>query len=189
MPLSYTELAEAHHRKSVRLRQHAYTQGTYFVTICTKGRGHLFGEIVVEKMMLNNYGNIADKTWFDLFGTHRHVELDAFIVMPNHVHGILHLSLGDLGRGVRSAIRPYAPTTNAHEKILKGPVAHSLGAYIRTYKSLVTQGIRSIHPEFERHIWQRNYHEHIIRNETELRQIRKYISDNPKKWEEDSENM
>jgi REP element-mobilizing transposase RayT len=165
-----------HHRKSIRLQGYDYAQaGAYFVTLVTWQRDCLFGEIRDGKMILNAFGKIADECWRAIPGHFPRVELGAHVVMPNHVPGIIAIVEG------RGAIYR-APTVEQFGK----PTVGSLPTIIRTYKAAVT---RQIGRQFNATgIWQRNYYEHVIRNEHEMDNIWRYIESNPAQWAEDAEN-
>ncbi len=164
---------ERHHRRSIRLPGYDYSsEGAYFVTICTKNREELFGKIEDGQMRLNDIGESVEHVWFGLPDRYQNIEIDEFAVMPNHFHGIVWIDyVGASLVGARAGTRP-APT---------------LGGIIGGFKSLTTVGHikQSIYNPPK--LWQRNYHERIIRNDTELFQIRKYIVENPLKWGEDPE--
>jgi len=169
-----------------------YTQpGAYFITICTHDRIHLFGEIRDGKMVLNESGRIAYDEWMQTPKIRPDTTLDEFVVMPNHIHGIIRR--GDpAGRPCRGNPpgRPCAKTTN-------GPASGSIGAIIGQYKSLTTKRIRAARlgtpmatvRGIATMIWQRGYYDHIIRDDESLNRIREYISNNPLKWHEDRENV
>ena len=153
---------EIHHRRSVRLKGYDYRrQGMYFVTVCLHGRVPHFGEVVEGQMCLSENGRRTQEVWFglpDRFGT---IELDEWMVMPDHIHGILVLN---------------DPHFEHHRA--------TLGEIVRTYKAVTTRLIRSSGtPEFA---WQRSYHERIIRifNPLELTNIRQYIANNPARHQE-----
>jgi len=155
-----------HHRRSIRLRGYDYSQaGVYFVTLCAHERARLFGSMEGAVVRLNEVGHLVQRLWEQLPEHFSGVELDAFVVMPNHVHGIVVLS--DLGAMNR------APT---------------VGEIIRAYKARCTHGINRLHGTKGQPIWQRNYYEHIIRNESSLQEIREYIANNPAQWAIDREN-
>ena len=167
---------DVHHRHSIRLKEYDYTQnGAYFVTIVTYQREPLFGEIVDGVMQLNEWGEIARREWFKTAELRPFVELyeDEFVVMPNHAHGILWMN-DDVGAERRSA-----PTDMPHV------TAGSLGAIVRAYKSAVTYAINAARQTRGMVVWQRNYYEHIIRNDADLNRIRNYIVNNPLKWADD----
>jgi len=170
---------EIHHRRSIRLKDYDYSQpGAYFVTICVKGRKLLFGEIIDGQMVINRYGEIVKYTWYDLPNHNDNILLDEFVIMPNHVHGIIiinNVGAGSVGAGSEPA--PTTPTTN-----------NSLTEIVRQFKTFSAYRINKIRQMTGVPVWQRNYYEHIIRNENELNKIRKYIVNNPLKWHLDREN-
>ena len=163
-------------RKSIRLKGFDYSQPSrYYVTICTQNKENIFGNIQNGKTMLNKYGKIAEKEWLNTKIIRPNVDLDYFIIMPNHLHGIIIIK--EYGRGVLR----YAPT-NIPTNEFRSP-SESLGAIIRGYKSTVTKQINELRNTPGLKLWQRNYYEHIIRNEKDLYRIRRYIVQNPLKWE------
>jgi REP element-mobilizing transposase RayT len=182
---------QKHHRRSIRLKGYDYTQaGAYFVTMVTWRREPLFGEIVDGETRLNGLGQVVQREWERL--THRfpHIQLDAFVVMPNHVHAIIFIVDG---RGEASAIKKpvlseslSVDASPQHAPI--GTQPGSLGAIIQNFKSISARKINQIRCMRGSPLWQRNYYEHIIRHDGELNRIRQYISDNPRRWAEDNEN-
>ena len=169
---------ERQHRRSIRLRAYDYREaGAYFVTVCTVNREFVFGEIVDGAMELNSLGNIVDDEWHRTAILRRHVSLDAFVIMPNHVHGIICLN-GEEGKA------RLAPTTGRFRQ----PVADSLGAIVGAFKSASTKRINDSRGTRGTALWQRNYFEHVIRNEQELNGVREYIAVNPARWSEDANN-
>jgi putative transposase len=168
--------SQKHHRRSIRLKEYDYAQpGGYFVTIVTYQRDLFFGEIMDEEMVLNDFGKIADECWRAIPEHFPNVELGAYVVMPNHVHGIITITDG------RGTIYR-APTQEQFQK----PVTGSIPTIIRTYKSAVTRIIGREHNTTG--IWQKNYYEHIIRNHEDWDRIHRYIESNPSMWAEDEEN-
>jgi putative transposase len=164
-----------HHRHSIRLKGYDYSQaGAYFVTLVTWQRECLFGEVVNEEMILNRYGEIAAQTWQWLENQYPYVELGAWVVMPNHSHGILIIH--DDGRGGSRS----APTVKIKHK--------PLGQLIGAFKTVSTKQINLLRQTEGQIVWQRNYYEHIIRNEREMENIWKYIESNPVMWYDDEEN-
>ena len=154
-----------HHRRSIRLQGFDYTrEGAYFVTVCTRNRGCLFGDVVEGEMRLNNAGRLVEAVWEGLSDHYPHVELDAWVIMPNHVHGIVML--------VRAA----------------NTMRHGLSEIVRAFKTFSARRINAMHGTPGAPVWQRNYYEHIIRNDDALQHIRQYISENPACWAEDAEN-
>ena len=195
-----------HHRHSIRLKGYDYTQqGAYFVTICTHQRNCLFGEIVDGEMKLNTNGEIARGSWLSIPRHFQNVELDEFVIMPNHLHGIILIVnnaevefsevegealaiLNDQNQQNLSR-QCFAPTVNTGETIkINGTKPQSLAAIIQNYKSVSTRQINRINKAQGSVIWQRNYYEHIIRDEEALNNIRQYIFNNPINWVEDKEN-
>ena len=158
-----------HHRRSVRLRGYDYAQaGWYFVTVCTQDHVCLFGRVTGGHMELNAPGRMIHTAWEHLPDHHHNVEVDAFIVMPNHVHAIIVLFPTGDGRAL------------------------SLADVVRGFKTFTTRqyavGVkRNGWPPFSGRLWQRSYYEHIIRHERSLNKIRQYIVDNPAQWPHDPE--
>ena len=180
-----------HHRRSIRLKGYDYTQpGAYFVTICTHERTCLFGEVVDGVMVLNAYGRIAQACWESIPDHFPHVQLDAVVIMPNHMHGIIWIVDDDgnttCGGGRGTARR--APTTTTTTERFGAPVPGSLPTIIRSFKSAVTKHINAHRGTPGAPVWQRNYYEHIIRNEQALNAIRRYIAENPLRWHLDRYN-
>jgi putative transposase len=173
-----------HHRRSIRLQQYDYGQyGFYFITVCTHNRFCLFGAIEHDVMRFTVQGEIAAACWMAIPDHFLHIELDEWIVMPNHVHGILRVGdCGGTGRG--TACR--APTTAMEVAPIEKfgvPVSGSIPTVIRSFKSAVTKGINDLSQSSARCVvWQRNYWEHLIRDEGELQRIREYIRNNPLHW-------
>jgi putative transposase len=150
-------------RVSLRLGNYDYTApGGYFVTACTLGRACLFGDVLADQVHLNPFGNIVADSWRGLASLPG-VEPDAFVVMPNHVHGVLFLRAG------------------------QGPPLH-LGIAVCQLKSGAARRINTLRQTPGKPVWQRGYHERVIRNEDELRSIREYIDLNPLSWALDAEN-
>ncbi len=170
IPMKYDP--KIHHRRSIRLKRYDYSQpGAYFVTIVTRQRECLFGEIVGGEMKLNDWGEIADECWRAIPEHFPNVESGAHIVMPNHVHGIVVITVG---------------ATHASPLPQNGIKPGSLGVIIGSYKSAV---MKRINREYNATgIWQRNYYEHIIRDNDDMERIWNYIELNPTMWTDDGEN-
>lgn len=169
-----------HHRRSIRLAGHDYaSEGGYFITIVTHGRLCLFGQVVEGEMKLNEFGKIVWEEWFKSASIRKEIELDLdeFVVMPNHIHGIVYIN-GDGGWGDR----PVAPTKPI------GPAPKSIGSFVGGFKSSVTKRINALRYTPGAPIWQRNYYEHIINSEKDYENIVNYIDSNPLQWELDKEN-
>ena len=165
------------HRRSIRLKEYDYGHpGAYFVTVCTHRRKCLFGEIGQGKIVLKEMGKIVEKEYMISSKIRREIGLDAFVIMPNHIHGIVticdHHPVGATGR---------SPLHSKHRTL----PPKSLGSFVAGFKSSVTQRINEIRGTPGQPVWQRNYYEHVIRNEIDLQEIREYIQDNPLKWLED----
>jgi REP element-mobilizing transposase RayT len=167
-----------HHRRSIRLKGYDYSSaGAYFVTICVEGGESVLGEVVNGEMVLSEYGRIVEACWQDLVNHYKHVILDAFVTMPNHIHFIVIFLDVHVGAGhVRAGLRP-APTNNRKQ--------HGLPEIVRALKSFSSRRINELRDTTGAPFWQRNYYEHIIRNERALNAIREYIKNNPANWLED----
>lgn len=182
---------ETHRRRSLRLQGYDYAQaGAYFVTICTHNRKCLFGEVVNGGMRLNDAGYLAAIMWSSLSERFRETELDMFVVMPNHLHGIIVLSDDISPAQIQGGHegRPYAT-----EGAVTARAVPTIGDIIGAFKSLFTlqfiEGVKNKRWErFDRRVWQRNYYEHVIRDEKDLDRVRRYIDENPLRWEFDQEN-
>ena len=195
-----------HHRRSIRLKGYDYTQpGAYFVTICAYQRNEIFGAIVGKSMQLSPLGIIVQSEWFRSIGIRKEIRLfeDEFVVMPNHLHGIVWIVGADGVRpdgvrpdgvrpdgvrpdgvrpdGVRPVRKKGASLVPLHAPLHR--VARSLGSFVAGLKAAVTS--RAGRELNSANIWQRNYYEHIIRNESELWNIWNYIDTNPLRWQED----
>ena len=172
---------QKHHRRSIRLQGYDYTrEGAYYITIVTYQRQHFFGALVNGEMRLNEWGRIARDEWFKTSALRPYVELyeDEFVVMPNHVHGIVWIENDFVGAERRSA--PTLMKPNVSPK--------SLGAIIRAYKSAVTYAVNALRSQRGEVLWQRNYYEHVIRDHDDYLSKYNYILDNPRNWEADDEN-
>lgn len=162
---------EIHHRRSIRLRDFDYSSPrAYFVTICTWKRECTMGEVVEGKVILSATGKIVQDAWLELPKRFPTISLDSFEVMPNHLHGVIHQ--GAINR---------APTES--RPVGAQFIAPKLGEIIRTFKALVTQRARAA--GIDVFAWQRNYYEHVVRNDEELSRVRQYIEENPLRWEDD----
>ncbi len=204
-------------RGSIRLREYDYASpGIYFVTLCTYDKQYLFGDIVDEKMKLNTYGEIACHEWAQSQQIRDEIKLDEFIIMPNHIHGIVQIvganggspfhNGGSLecanGNNItrannrstrangRSPLHSHVHSPkNANENNNARMKQKSISSLIAGYKSVVTKQINKLRNMPCVPIWQRNYYEHIIRNEISLNKIREYIINNPIKWQYDCNNI
>ncbi len=170
-----------HHRRSIRLKGYDYTQaGAYFVTLCVQNHQCIFGHIEDGEMDFNDMGTIVSDAWEWLARQYDHVDLDAYTVMPNHLHGIIVLS--DPGKGGSRT----APTTAHRKYTLDGKIApmrrKPLGRLIGACKTISTKRINLLRQTPGVSVWQRNYWEHVIRNENALDDVRRYIIQNPQRW-------
>jgi REP element-mobilizing transposase RayT len=185
-----------HHRRSSRLRGYDYSQaGAYFVTICAQDRECLFGDVVYGEMRLNDAGIMVRDVWLKIPGHFSYADIDEFVVMPNHFHGIVVIC-NDNCRGEVSSPIPFVSSIskiNQGRGIPEGgetpPLQRrTLGQIVAYLKYQSTKQINEIRntPGFP--LWQRNYYEHIIRSEEEMKRTREYIINNPLKWSEDEDN-
>ncbi|PIP37481.1 MAG: hypothetical protein CO107_06885 [Deltaproteobacteria bacterium CG_4_9_14_3_um_filter_51_14] len=166
------------HRRSVRLQGYDYSRaGAYFVTVCAHNRACLFGDIVDGEMQLNDAVRMVEQWWAELNNKFPHIETDEYVIMPNHFHGIIILVGADLRVRPHSGAHAGAPLPT----IIQWFKTMTTNAYIHGVK---TNG----GAPFPGKLWQRNYYEHIIRNDDELNRIREYIVNNPAKWALDREN-
>ena len=169
--------ANQHHRKSTRLKGYDYTAaGWYFVSICVHDWEYLFGNIVDGEMQVNQFGKIVSQCWNDIPVHFEYTELDEFVVMPNHFHGIVIID--------RSGTACRATTD---ERQFGKSIAGSLSTIIGSFKSAVTRSTNILRKTPGTAVWQRNFYDRIIRNDRELFNIRQYIITNPLKWEIDRE--
>ncbi len=194
---------EKHHRRSIRLKGYDYSQpGAYFITIVTQERTCLFGDVVDGQMRLNDTGEIVRQCWLDIPAHFPNTGLDEFVVMPNHVHGIIVI----VGAG---SPRPYnapdaqtapdaqsaldAQTTSGAWTGMGAETASirraTLGQIVAYFKYQSTKRINERRGTTGASVWQRNYYEHIIHDDAALQRIREYIANNPLQWELDRENQ
>ena len=192
---------------SHRLKNFDYTSdGAYFITIVTKNRDHFFGEIIDNKMVLNELGNIARDEWVKTpeIRPDMNLSMVEFVVMPNHIHGIIYIGENKFNmintnavarRDAMHGVSTIYGITKTHGLIdlndnnyknKFAPQRKNLSSIIRGYKSAVTRKSRQITTDFA---WQPNYHDRIIRNNYELNRIREYIINNPQLWKRDKNNQ
>jgi len=199
---------DIHHRRSIRLKEYDYSQeGLYFITICVHDRKCLFGKIVVvvgvenvgvenfqplqHELILNDAGNIANECWLEIPKHFPNAILHEHIIMPNHVHGIIELKQYNVDIVGAENFLPLPHQCNEFQKM----IPHSIGSIVKGFKIEVTKwfrnnmggivGVENFQPQQPQSIWQRNYYEHIIRDEKSYQRISDYIIDNPKNWKED----
>ena len=195
---------KSNHRRSIRLREYDYSQpGAYFITIVSYQRKNLFGHIIDGEMILNQAGEIVEKTWLDISKHFPNARCDIYVIMPNHLHGIIEI-IENGPVGARNASHQPNQTYNniefmndkpvgaTHESPLpkrrSGPKPKSIGVMVGLFKAAVTKQLLETGKLTLEKIWQRNYYEHIIRNEDDYQQIADYIESNPTNWEYDQEN-
>ena len=204
-----------HRRRSIRLKGYDYSQkGLYFVTICTQNRECLFGEIIENKINLNIAGKMVENIWLEISQIFPDTKLHEYIIMPNHFHAIVEITTQNIKTpvGAHSISAPNNAHSISARNNAKRPETDSIGAEIdsaptvtgmmmgdgnvslpkimQTFKRYTTiEYIKMVKqnllPPFEKRIWQRNYYEHIIRDEKSYRNIAEYIINNPLKWKED----
>ena len=166
-------------RRSIRLHEYDYSQaGAYFVTICAFRRIHLFGEVARGRVELTEIGNIINQEWLKSLTLRRELMLDRYVIMPDHMHGIVIIqSVGAHGR----APAVITPNGRAHSRAPLRPT-RSLGSFIAQFKAAVTARVNAMRGMPGEPVWQRGYYEHVIRHEQELTAARAYICDNPAAW-------
>jgi len=197
-----------HHRRSVRFPGYDYASpGAYFVTICVHGGECLLGEVADGQMRMNRLGQMVQSAWQAIPAHSSHVRLDAFVIMPNHIHGIVVINRrGEASPATASSATQAAMSDNhtstqpirgdasplpstqpdpGDASPLRGPPAGSLGAIVANLKSVTTRRFNRLRGTPGVPLWQRNYWEHIVRDEVAAHRIRAYIQTNPARWEED----
>jgi REP element-mobilizing transposase RayT len=200
---------EKHHRRSIRLKGFNYTQGNvFFVTICSYQRDCIFGNISDGVMVLNEQGKCVEKAWLETAAKRSSIKLDEFIIMPNHFHGIIWITdEAHLHRRGTACRAPYAyrasridifprslgtarcaPTPDLKCERFGRPVSGSLPTIIRSFKSAAGKYVNESRGSPGTPVWQRNYYEHIIRDNDELQKIMEYIRYNTVNWQSDEEN-
>jgi len=182
--------AKIYHRKNNRYKDYDYSSdGFYFVTVCTQNHKHLFGDIENNRMVLNRYGKIAEKYWVGLPGHYTNCTLDEFVIMPNHVHGIIII---DNGRRERSLTVPRSSLGKNLENAWNGqrpfPTKYGLPEIIRGFKAFSSLEINAIDENADFH-WQKSFYDHVISDENALYKIREYILNNPPKWDSDKNHI
>lgn len=151
-----------HHRKSIRLRNYDYSQaGAYFITVCTQNKECLFGDIIDDEMQFNDAGRIIQLMWNEIPMHYPQVELDVYVIMPNHFHGIFD-------------IRPSEPGAASS--------APTVGRIMRRFKSMSAIAVNRSLGRSLQALWQRNYWERVVRDEKELHGLQEYIVNNPRQW-------
>jgi len=184
---------ELHHRRSIRLPDFDYrTAGAYFVTVCTHERRCTFEDPELRA--------IAEEVWRNVAEIDETGDVDEFVIMPNHVHGIIWIAKSHVV-GARQPGGPFEEppassnaASNRNVAVASplrpavGPPSRSLGAIVGSFKSATAKRINNFRATPGEPVWQRNYYEHVIRNEADLTRVRQYILDNPSRWDDDPEN-
>ncbi len=170
-----------HKRKSIRLKEYDYAlSAEYFVTICTYNREYLFGEIINEEMKLPSIGLIIQEEWLKTKSVRPEIELDEYVIMPNHLHGIIIIK--------EQLKTKNNATVGTHGRASLQREPKSLGSIIAGFKSITTKRINEMRNTPRLPVWQGGFYDHIIRNENDLNNIREYIFNNPLNWQIDEEN-
>lgn len=177
---------QKHHRRSIRLQGYDYSSaGAYFVTMVAWHRECLFGEIVNGEMRLNRYGEIVRKWWDEISKHFQGVETSAFVIMPNHVHGIIFI-IERRGTVPVPDDKTLNDVRGGETPPLRAPTLGQIIAYFK-YKSTKEMNLLDNTGTVTK-FWQRNYYEHVIRNEKDLQNITDYMDANPLSWDDDDEN-
>ena len=179
---------EIHHRRSIRYKGYDYASaGAYFVSVVVQGRLCLFGRVVDGEMRLNGAGKMVRRVWDGMPERFPFIGLDEFVVMPNHVHGVIFFRQVEAMEGVPAMVSTRAPA--------RAPTrgAPTFGEVVGAFKSVTTveygRGVREAGwQRYDWRLWQRNFFERVIRNERELNLIREYIVNNSRNWDSDREN-
>lgn len=164
-------------RKHIRLKAYDYSRcGGCFVTVCVLNKSNVLGEIINGDMRLNDCGNIVKEEWLRMADLRQHVSCGEFIIMPNHLHGIILIYSSS---GIDRATQRVAPT-----KLLSG----SLGSIVGQFKSVTAKRINALRGTAGCSFWQRSFYDHVIRNESDHDRVCEYIINNPLQWSLDEEN-
>ncbi len=187
-----------HHRRSLRLKNYDYSKsGYYFITICTQNREHLCGKIVDDGMVLNVAGDMIHSLWFDIMNDFFNIVLHEFVIMPNHIHGIIEIvdlvgadSISALYHDAKPNMNSQRGKTNMNSRRAEMDSAPTISTMIQSFKRHTTlQYIKMVKngtlPSFNQRIWQRNYYEYIIRDDEDYNRIATYIINNPMTWDDD----
>ena len=175
---------DRHHRRSVRLRQYDYRQsGAYFVTLCTYNRQCLFGEIIDGRMVQDDVGRIVATEWERTPQIRHEIDLDAWVLMPNHLHAIIVIAPAADELSLPQTSLPAGVSIRG-----MGSIKKSLSSLVQGFKSATTVQINAARETPHVPVWQRGFYEHVIPHEADLRRIREYVADNPRRWAEDENN-
>jgi len=174
-----------HHRRSIRIPNYDYTQpGAYYITVTSFDRRKIFGQIMEGKVILSEIGSIVLSEWTRIEKRFKKISLGSFVIMPNHIHGIIIINGRDTGDFVLNSNIQNLPRVPTGERF-GAPVSGSIPTILRSFKSSTTQ---RCHTEFTKRvprIWQKGYYEHVIRNSEDMDRISAYIEANPSNWEKD----
>lgn len=187
-----------YNRRSLRLKHYNYAKaGFYFITICAQNKEHLFGSIVEGIMDLNVAGEMVNVLWFNIVKDFNNVSLHEFVIMPNHIHGIIEI-VGADSISAREPMRNHEPTNEIQSQRAEMDSqradmesAPTLSKIIQSFKRHTTlQYIKMVKngtlPPFNKRIWQRNYYEHVIRDDADYERVATYTINNPKTWDDDA---
>ena len=195
-------MGNIYYRRSLRLKHYDYSRaGFYFITICTQGREHLFGEIVDDVMVLGVAGQLIHRLWYEMIDDFPNIALHEFVIMPNHIHGIIqivdnkkqHVGADSISaqicmqKNIDCTIEQRAEMDSQRADMESAPTVSTM---IQSFKRHTTlQYIKMVKnntlPPFNKRIWQRNYYEHIIRDDVDYNRIATYIINNPLTWDDD----
>jgi putative transposase len=174
------------HRKTIRLPDYDYTaSGAYFITPATHHARPGFGEIYVDQIILNSSGKIVKEEWLRTPQVRPEITLDEFVIMPDHLHGIIIIteSIPVGADGLVPVLWGHPPLPPPVQRLYRPP--KSLGSFVAGFKSIVTKRINLLQSTPGKPVWQRNYYEHVIRDDRDLDRIRSYIHNNPLQWTHD----
>lgn len=190
--------SQVRRRRSIRLKHYDYSQpGAYFITVVTKNRDCLFGKVNCGQMQESEFGKIVQEAWSDLPHHYPYITLDEFILMPNHVHAILVLNAEEACKGgsISSDKSKASRLEKREEDLTFGiktrpykTIRHGIPEIVRAFKSFSSRRINNLRGTPGLAVWQRNFYDHIIRNQYEFNNIRLYITENPYGWNDDHEN-
>ena len=187
-----------HHRRSIRLKGYDYSAaGAYFITICAFQRQCLFGQVVNGEIQLNEFGQMVAEEWLHSKEIRQEIDFDAWVIMPNHLHGIVLIESIDPvgangclpsefdGEGANHHLPSSSPLRHDPHRLVPPMRPRSLASFIAGFKSATTKRINTLRNAAGTPVWQRNYYDHIIRNERSLQHMRHYIKNNPLTWADD----
>lgn len=184
---------EIHHRRSIRLKEFDYSNaGAYYITLCSFERNNIFGTIENGQILLNECGEIIKTEWLKTPEMRSEIELDEYVIMPNHFHGIIWIDRrGTMHRALTErALSEYEENTGTKHRAptveqFGKPTSNTIPTIIRGFKSSVTKQFNILRNNPGIPVWQHNYYEHVIRDDRDLLNIRQYIRNNHRNWDED----